>query len=141
MFIKRLSAAYLQQNSKGEKAKVMISANTNVAVDRIMKQLASLNSSDKNSLPTIARIGCVSKIDKELRKHLVLMSSDRMAAEREIKRVNDKDPVLAKLLETTKSTSFTDQQRSLAISADICGLTCASATNPFFLSMNIDFPI
>lgn len=133
VFIKRLSSTV-----KGENIKILLSANTNVAVDRIMKQLALLDTTD---VPTLARVGCVAKIDKTLRKHLVLMSSDRMAAEREIKRINDSDPELLKLLAATKSLNFAEQQRSLAKSADVCGLTCASATNPFFLSMEINFPI
>jgi ABC-type methionine transport system ATPase subunit len=69
-------------------------------------------------------------IKSNLRKHLVLMSADRMAAEREIKRINanERDPVLQKLLESTKTMNFAEQQRALASSADVVGLTCASAT-------------
>jgi len=141
VFIKRLSNAYVSLFPKEEKVKILLSANTNVAVDRIMKQLATLDNS--NNIPTLARVGCVGKIDKLLRKHLVLMSADRMAAEREIKRINanDRDPALQKLLESTKTMNFAEQQRALASSADVVGLTCASATNPFFLSMEINFPI
>jgi superfamily I DNA and/or RNA helicase len=158
VFLKRISIeinkikASIQSKKKDEysKMKVLVSANTNVAVDRIMNQLSSFGdnklsqSSSPSSRVLLARVGRADKIDKKLRKHLVFMSENRINATNELNRLickeksNCKD--LLKLLEKTKKSNFNDCQRVLLGDADIVGVTCASsAMNNLLRSLN--FPI
>ena len=165
--------------------KCLLSANTNVAVDRVLVQLAKrglqspkctfndqisnncdntsnefLNNSTSayvnkenklsnhyvtNSLqdeqhtvnPIIARVGCVAKIDRYLRKHYVLQSENRTNALREVTRLlkTDSDPQLIRLANDTKKADFSSIQNKMIIDADVIGVTCASAGNVLLKDM------
>lgn len=160
------------RDARCSKVKCLLSANTNVAVDRVMVQLADRitccskrNDSDSSvegegereggihssphdrtqgrgrnvdegeefsaSTPLIARVGCVAKIDRSLRKHFVLQAESRMSAMREVQRLSktDTDPLLLKLVEDTKKTDFSTIQMKMIQDADVVGVTCASAGN------------
>jgi superfamily I DNA and/or RNA helicase len=124
----------------------LLSANTNVAVDRVMVQLAIPNSakndedegydnSDGNKeislWPQIARVGCAAKIDRNLRKHLVLQAENKITTLKELTRLRetDSDPQLKKLAEDTKKPNFAELQANMIKEADVIGVTCASAIN------------
>jgi AAA domain len=141
--------------------KCLLSANTNVAVDRVMVQLAnrdralSASSSTEVALgdergdaniwddridnrqeltassPVIARVGCVAKIDRSLRKHFVLQAESRANALRELIRLSktDADPQLLKMADDTKKSDFSSIQTKMIQDADVIGVTCASAAN------------
>jgi AAA domain len=141
--------------------KCLLSANTNVAVDRVMVQLAnrdralSATSSTEDasghergdasiwddriedrqehvdSSPVIARVGCVAKIDRSLRKHFVLQAESRANALRELIRLSktDADPQLLKMADDTRKTDFSFVQTKMIQDADVIGVTCASAAN------------
>ena len=165
--------------------KCLLSANTNVAVDRVLVQLAkrglqspkcTLNDqisnncentsneftnnnpstyANKNNLsndyvtnslqdeqqytvnPIIARVGCVAKIDRYLRKHYVLQSENRTNALREVTRLlkTDSDPQLLRLANDTKKADFSSIQNKMIIDADVIGVTCASAGNVLLKDM------
>ena len=123
--------------------KILVSSNTNVAVDRVMNLLSAYNSSESNVVnnTVIARIGCINKIDKALRKHLVMLTENRMHAQKDIMKImqNDKDEALQKLLQETKKESFIDNQKRVLNSANIVGVTCCSAVNSLLLPL--EFPI
>jgi AAA domain len=143
--------------------KCLLSANTNVAVDRVMVQLANRDRdralsatsstevalgderSDANiwddridnrqdqtaSSPVIARVGCVAKIDRSLRKHFVLQAESRANALRELIRLSktDADPQLLKMADDTRKSDFSSIQTKMIQDADVIGVTCASAAN------------
>ena len=146
--------------------KCLLSANTNVAVDRIMVQLAKrMNTNINNNnniqlgqnfneniddcihrektkdfydvIPNIARVGCIAKIDKSLRKHLVLQAENRVNALRELTRLSktDNDPQLIKLANDTKKSDFSQNQMRMILDADVIGVTCASAVNVLLKSI------
>ena len=123
--------------------KILISSNTNVAVDRVMSLLSAYDSSESNVATNtiIARIGCINKIDKALRKHLVMLTENRMHAQKDIMKImqNDKDETLQKLLQETKKESYIDNQKRILNSANIVGVTCCSAVNSLLLPL--EFPI
>ena len=141
--------------------KCLLSANTNVAVDRVMVQLANrtvsitTTSSADDALaddgddasiwdnrieekqehtassPVIARVGCVAKIDRSLRKHFVLQAESKANALRELLRLSktDSDPQLLKMADDTRKTDFSFIQTKMIQDADVIGVTCASAAN------------
>jgi AAA domain len=141
--------------------KCLLSANTNVAVDRVMVQLANrtvsitTTSSADDALaddgddasiwdnrieekqehtassPVIARVGCVAKIDRSLRKHFVLQAESKANALRELVRLSktDSDPQLLKMADDTRKTDFSFIQTKMIQDADVIGVTCASAAN------------
>lgn len=167
--------------SRCSQVKCLLSANTNVAVDRVMVQLAeritlsrdnndglvsavshdsacSLEGDAENtasdrmlgdgnrvsesdeffaSTPLIARVGCVAKIDRSLRKHFVLQAESRISALREVQRLakTDSDPLLIKLAEDTKKVDFSFLQMKMIQDADVVGVTCASAANVLLKEM------
>ncbi len=123
--------------------KILVSSNTNVAVDRVMSLLSACMSGESSlaNSTIIARIGCISKIDKALRKHLVMLTENRMHAQKDIMKMmqNDKDELLQKLLQEAKKESFIDNQKRILSSANIVGVTCCSASNSLLLPL--DFPV
>ena len=87
--------------------------------------------------PIIARVGCVAKIDRYLRKHYVLQSESRTNALREVTRLlkTDSDPQLIRLANDTKKADFSSIQNKMIIDADVIGVTCASAGNVLLKDM------
>lgn len=178
LFIKELSAASAREglakkqqlgnsnhgSNNMPSVKVLMSSNTNVAVDRVMTLLSAFDkeqsdredsnsSSSSSAVDTsikIARVGCAQKIDKMLRKYIVLMTENRLQAQRELSRLitssttssnpnpNANDPLL-KLLEETKKETFNDKQKGLLKDAHVVGVTCASAANARLLPLR--FPV
>jgi AAA domain len=185
-----------RSNPSQLKFKCLLSANTNVAVDRVLVQLAkrvprspnnqypekenenenenenkneyeneneneragskistcaskdnisgsenmtiSLHEHEQHLLnPVIARVGCVAKIDRYLRKHYVLQAENRTNALREITRLlkTDSDPQLTRLANDTKKMDFSNIQNKRIIDADVVGVTCASAGNVLLRDM------
>jgi superfamily I DNA and/or RNA helicase len=88
-------------------------------------------------VPKLARIGCAAKIDRTLRKHLVLQTESKLAAQRELFRLaqTDRDPALQRLIAASKRADFSLAQRQLLAEADVVGVTCASAVNPLLQEM------
>lgn len=149
--------------------KCLLSANTNIAVDRVMLELAQMSThefaptsvqesqnieavsceedaenEDKPKclpIPKIARIGCALKINKELRKHLLLINYTSLRAQKELEQCikKDPDPIFKKMLESAKRSDFMTNQRKLLHDADVVGVTCASCINSAF--QGIKFPI
>ena len=87
--------------------------------------------------PVIARVGCVAKIDRYLRKHYVLQAENRTSALREVTRLlkMDSDPQLTRLANETKKMDFSSIQNKMIIDADVVGVTCASAGNVLLKDM------
>jgi hypothetical protein len=116
----------------------LISSNTNVAVDRILSILVSMG--PVSCLPVIARVGCVLKIDKQLRPYLLSTKDHKPSLLRDIavaaKQTNNQSPgegddtVLQELLAQVKQPDFAVQQKQLLKLADVVGVTCASAGSP-----------
>lgn len=122
----------------GNNMRVLISSNTNVAVDRIMIALSEQHSSEAAVHVSIARVGCPSKIDARLRKTrgaLVCMTESKASAMREVKemiRRGDKDPELQCMLERiTGKGDYVQAQRDVVAHADVIGVTCASTASSF----------
>ena len=76
------------RSDKHSDLRCMLSANTNVAVDRVLSQLVKLESYDDRAsdayVPRIARVGCAQKIDPRLRKNIALMHETAAQAEKEL---------------------------------------------------------
>lgn len=145
--------------SRREAIKCMLSANTNVAVDRIMRQLCTKEDEKeegheqlaKLALPAVARVGCVSKIDASLRRQLVFTQESAATAKRELEKElksngttshspSEEQKVLSDLLsKTLKPAEFVASQRKLVASADVVGVTCASAGSAHLSAFN--FPV
>lgn len=181
MSINSASSASLGSPKYG-RVRCLLSANTNVAVDRVLCQLAQqrlpnrvspgpeINDNDDKddddddvndvednqhhrrrqdgvhtiaSWPSIARVGCIAKIDKALRAHLVMMADNKASLQRDIhkltQRDNGNDPTLNLLLERSKRSDFLDVQKRLLCEADVVGVTCASAVSAALRDM--DFPV
>ena len=142
--------------SRSSSVKVMLSSNTNVAVDRICSQLVKERANGAKGehaanldVPIVARLGNVSKIDSSLRKNLVFSHESangiRLELERELKRQtddsNDEKAFLQSLLaEASKPKgSFMESQIRMLSEAEVVGVTCASANSVHLRSHQ--FPI
>lgn len=126
--------------------KCMISSNTNVAVDRILTQLAfprKLNEESDLEWPEMVRIGNVFKVNRALRKHLMLQYDNKQSAHNELLKVlrmeqgqalygtEDRELEELKQLVTATgketSTQYSDRQKRMLDAAEVVGITCASA--------------
>jgi hypothetical protein len=128
--------------------KCLISANTNVAVDRILLQLVDVLGSDSWRLAigalsrgpgtdaaAVLRVGSVARVDRALRRHLCLQSETSAAAKNDLTRTAkiDMDPYLRELLVEASKTDFVQKQKRRLASATVVGTTCASAASPLLL--------
>lgn len=144
-------------------SKILVSSNTNVAVDRVMTLLAAFDKEQANKSSSgggggtidtsikMARVGCAQKIDKRLRQYIVLMTENRLHAQKELSRLlasNSSnrtgngpciDDPLRTLFEETKKESFNERQKELLKDAHVVGVTCASAANVRLLPLR--FPV
>lgn len=127
------------------KVKTMISSNTNVAVDRILVQLMSIDESE-GPKPIITRVGCLDKVDKALliggnfvhateSKKFIINEFDKLLK-------GTSDPQLQALMEATASNpSFEDNQKARLEMADVIGVTCASTSSTLLANIQCDILI
>jgi hypothetical protein len=136
----------------------LVSSNTNVAVDRVLNILVDIGkkhlgeqrdkdeaSSPRLALPVVARVGCVTKIDKQLRPYLIATKDHKPTLLRDIALAAKQDTtcgdnsasgksidgksVLEQLMERVKRPDFQAQQSQYLQLADVVGVTCASASS------------
>lgn len=139
--------SYIEGSTSSKPMKLvrtMISSNTNVAVDRVL--LGVLNywqerSFCESSAQSIARIGNPSKIDKDLRKFLVLIHESSVSAQKELLSIlkQDNDSELRELLKLAQSKEYFRSQLQRVQHANIVGVTCASSSSSHLSGMH--FPI
>jgi hypothetical protein len=127
------------------KVKTMISSNTNVAVDRILVQLMSIDESE-GPRPIVTRVGCLDKVDKALivggnfvhateSKNFIIKEFDKLLE-------STSDPQLRAVMEATASNpSFEDSQKARLEMADVIGVTCASTSSALLSNIQCDILI
>ena len=111
---------------QAQRIKCQISSITNVAVDRVLTQIAR----SENSTVKIARVGALEKVDKSLLDYFVGASESKKGMMLEFERVmkRDQDPRLQELARAFNSDeNFLDKQKTRLKDADVIGVTCASA--------------
>ena len=124
--------------------KIMISSNTNVAVDRILCSLVKkkgasdeiVSGATKCRAPTVARIGNVAKIDADLRKNLVFSQETtkgiKMELEKELRKQKlgeGEREFLEGLATALPKSTFAQSQIRMLREAEVVGVTCASANS------------
>ena len=134
--------------------KSLVCSCTNVAVDRILTQVVEDLESGKwkqhvnqtTSCDTVAeatkvvRVGCATRVDSRLWKHLVLQAESIGAAKKALvsSRKNANDPIHESLIKEVERNDFMGSQRRKLNLATIVGTTCASSTLSLLHGMKFD---
>jgi hypothetical protein len=126
--------------------RVLISASTNIAVDRVLCELVSNEHSVKSNV-SVARVGMLTKIDKDLRPSVVHSHENPEYIRKDIAELlkqytgssgSQEAVILTKMSELTKKKEFAELQRCKLDEADVVGVTCASALSAHLALMGFD---
>ena len=126
--------------------KSLVCSSTNVAVDRILSQVVGVLESDSwaqtNNITSerVVRVGCAAKVDRALKRHLVLQADSVVAAKNDLISAQNAayDSGYATLLREIEQKEFIGNQRRRLSRASIVGTTCASSVTPLLQDINFD---
>lgn len=146
VLVKRLSSLVSANDSSPYvQVRIMVSANTNVAVDRVLAQLLAQHtggasgsgSDDELVWPSVVRVGAVQRVAKCLRPRLVVSGGADGGSCGQVEALvrQDNDPHLLELLQDLRTRE--PKRGGMLKTADVIGVTCASAANLMLLQSKL----